>query len=188
MSFTSEFEELLKEKQEKESKKAQSMIDLYNAYSQELAAKQETPTEGIEVFKAPESENIVKIILGTAGDAGVNFGKGFTGISEGVADWIGHNVIYPFARATGQTENDLKWYRRYLNKSTTQKWFDGVDAALDENSVLGHTSDAVMQGAGQLIPVVAAEGLLPGSGKVLLGLSAMGSAQSEAYAGGATDG
>ena len=55
MSFTSEFEELLKEKQEKESKKAQSMIDLYNAYSQELAAKQETPRRGLRFSKPPRA-------------------------------------------------------------------------------------------------------------------------------------
>lgn len=196
MSFTSEFEALLNEKKERDAQKAQSMIGLFNAYSQELAAKQpQNASSGIEIFKAPDAfddgyqfGDITKVILGTAGDAGVNFGKGLTGFSEGIADWIGHNVIYPVARSTGQNENDLKWYRRYINENTTQKWFDDADAALDENSVLGHTSDAVMQGVGQFVPVVAADRFLTGFGKVLLGLSSMGSAQSEAYAGGATDG
>ena len=202
MSFTSEFETLLNEKK----KKAQGMIGLYNAYSQELAAKQSQGTSSsIEIFKAPDAfddgyqfEDIIKVILGTAGEAAVDVGQGFMGFSEGIADWIGHNVIYPFARATGQTENDLKWYRKALNESTTQKVLGGVDAALDEYSVLGHTSDAVMQGVGQFIPMIAGGKALQAAGwgaqaaglgvQGMMGLNAMGSAQSEAYEGGATDG
>ena len=227
MSFTSEFETLLNEKRKKAQSKI-GLFNAYSrelAAKQATPATtqitvggktMEVPTKGTlrghsydlsnpegagggtEIFQEPESGNVFEIILGTAGDAGVNFGKGFTGFSEGIADWIGHNMIYPFARATGQTENDLEWYRRYLNKSTTQKWFDGVDAALDKNSVLGPTSDAVMQGIGQFIPMVAGGKVLQAAGvgataanlvvKGMMGVSAMGSAQSEAYAGGATDG
>lgn len=196
MSFTSEFEQLYKEKKERDAQKAQSMIGLFNAYSQELAAKQSQDTsDDTGIFKASkvfddgwQFGDVTKVILGTAGEAAVDVGQGFVGFSEGIADWIGHNVIYPFARATGQTENDLKWYRKAVTDSTTQQIFGDIDSALDYASILGSTSDAFMQGVGQYIAAKPAYVLGgPALGNTLLGMSTMGNAQSEAYASGATD-
>jgi len=192
MSYKSDFENALytlqKQKLDKALPIAEKNLRLMESNNQRATTKQAKRSGGI--FQAGALDDgydlgdIVKIILGTAGEAATDVGQGFMGFSEGIADWIGHNVIYPFARATGQTENDLKWYRKALNDSTTQKVLGGMDAALDEYSVLGHTSDAVMQGVGQFLPMAT-------GGKemlALMALSSMGSAQSEAYAGGATDG
>jgi hypothetical protein len=233
MSFTSEFEALLNEKKERDAQqaqKAQSMIGLYNAYSQELAAKQAAPATtqrtiggksfnvptsgtlkghsydlsnpkgaggGIEIFQDPESENIVKIILGTAGDAAVDFGKGFMGFSEGLADMAGYG-IYGLRRLFGETEKDLAGYKRDIAESTTDQILGGADTFLDQYSVLGNTTDAVIQGVGQFVPMVAtgkflgAKGASPGAvnlaTKGMLGASSMGSGMSEAYMSGATDG
>ncbi len=206
MSFTSEFETLLNEKKKREAQqaqKAQIMIGLFNAYSQELAAKQQAPEpSGIEILQAGALDDgyqfgdIAKIILGTAGDAAVNVGKGVTRFSEGIAD----NILYGIGDAAelfGYTDADLSDFRRRTAASTTDKVFGGVDNYLDQYSVLGRSSDAILEGAGQAAAIVGLGGFGAGAGMGTVGTTALttgtsfvsgaGSGRGEAYQGGATD-
>lgn len=139
--------------------------------------------------------DITKTILGTAGDVAVNAGKGLVRMGEGVADWMAHGV----ANIADRTGNDA--YADALRESATESFtdrvFGGVDNYLDQASVLGRTSEAILEGVGQAGAIYATGGALGGLGLGATGttaattglmyLSGVGSGIGEAYLAGATD-
>ena len=139
--------------------------------------------------------DITRTILGTAGDVAVNAGKGLVRMGEGVADWMAHGV----ANIADWTGNDAyaDALRESATESFTDKVFGGVDNYLDQASVLGRTSEAILEGVGQAGAIYATGGALGGLGLGATGttaattgfmyLSGVGSGIGEAYQAGATD-
>jgi hypothetical protein len=165
-------------------------IDEYNrtTTAKQIPATTPITAGGIDLFQDPESDNIIKIILGTGGDVVTGVGKGIFNFAEGIADTIGYG-IYGARRLFGETEADLAGYKRDIAASTTDKIFGGADEYLDQYSALGRTSRGFTEGVGQLIPLIASGQVLGSLGStLLLGGSSLGSGMSEAYMGGATDG
>ena len=140
--------------------------------------------------------DVTKSILGTVGDAGLGITKGLLGLSEGVGDLVTYGIA-GVADAFG-FEDDADRFKRNAQKNATDELFRGATNYLDQYSVLGRTSDAVMQGIGQVGGIMATGGIgaAAGLGTVgttalttgVMGLSGMGSGIGEAYQGGATDG
>ena len=140
--------------------------------------------------------DVTKTILGTAGDAGLNLVKGVAGIGEGVADLL----VYG-AAGVGDLLGKDEWAdetRKRAQKSVVDDLTKDADTYLDKYSVLGRTTDNILQGVGQVGGIMAtggagaAAGLSAGGVTALttatMGLSGMGSGMGEAYQGGATDG
>lgn len=139
--------------------------------------------------------DVSKAILGTAGDAALGLFKGVGGLVEGVVD-LGAYGVAGVADKLGK--DDLA---NRIRKSTQQSQMDqltkGATDFLDQYSVLGRTSDAILQGIGQVGGIVATGGLGSAAGlgaagttaltTGLMGVSGMGSGMGEAYKGGATD-
>lgn len=139
--------------------------------------------------------DVTKTVLGTAGDTGLGVVKGALGTIEGIADFVDYRVA-DAADFFGADE-----YADRLRDITSKSWVDAAtnkaDEFFDNYSVLGRTSDAAIQGVGKMIP----QYFLGGAGKAagltakglmalatgITGLSAAGSATSEAYSQGATD-
>ena len=140
--------------------------------------------------------DITKTILGTVGDAGVGVVKGVGSLGEGLADLIGYGMA-GIADATGH-DAAAKRFRKGAQENMLDSLLKPAEDYLDKYSVLGRTSDSIMQGVGQVGGILAtghigaAAGL--GSAAVnalttgVIGLSGMGSGMGEAYRGGATDG
>jgi len=141
------------------------------------------------------ASSIGDTILGTAGDAALNIGKGFAGVAEGIADAGGYGVAWA-ADLLGADD-----YARDVRKNAAENWVDKYtqkpETYLNQYSVLDRTSDSVMQGVGQVGAVmsVGAFGQTAGLGGTgvsalttgTMGLSGVGSGTSEAYQNGATD-
>lgn len=142
-----------------------------------------------------QMSDIPKAILGTAGDAGVGIVKGIAGLGEGIVDLARYGV----AGAAGAfgADNYAEQVKKKAQKNSVENFFKGTDEYLNQYSVLGRTSDAIMQGIGQVGGILAtggAAGALGASGGVatgittgVMGLSSAGSGMSEAYQGNATD-
>ena len=139
--------------------------------------------------------DITKTILGTAGDAGLNVFKGLAGLGEGLGDLVNYGIA-GIADAAGKDE----WadsVRKRTQENLVDKITKGADDYLNQYSVLGRTSDSVMQGIGQVGGIMATGGLgaaggLGATGTTILttglmGLSGTGSGIGEAYQGGADD-
>ena len=142
-----------------------------------------------------QAGDITKTILGTAGDAALGVVKGVGSLVEGVVD-LGQYGVAGVADLLGKEEAAKDW-------KESAKWnlVDSVtkDASdyLDKYSVLGRTSEAILQGVGQVGGIVATGGLGAAAGlgtagttaltTGVMGLSSMGSGMGEAYQGGATD-
>jgi hypothetical protein len=139
--------------------------------------------------------DIPKTILGTAGDAVVGIAKGGASLAEGITD-AGRYTVAGIADKLGNDDYAEK-VRKKAQKNSVENMFKGTDEYLDQYSVLGRTSDAVMQGIGQVGSIILTGGVAGalGAGAVgatvatsgLMGLSSAGSGMSEAYEGGATD-
>ena len=137
--------------------------------------------------------DITKSILGTAGDAAVAVGKGAVSLVEGITD-LGGYAIAGVGDLFGADEfaDDL---RKDVSESYTEKIFGAAQKYLDQYSLLGETTVAVGEAAGQIGSIVATGGALGLTGGAasafslgLMGTSGVGSGMSEAYQGGATDG
>ena len=139
--------------------------------------------------------DVTKTILGTAGDAGVGIVKGVLGLGEGIVD-LGRYGVAGAAGALG-ANNYAEEVKKKAQKNSIEDLFKGTDDYLNQYSVLGRTSDAVMQGIGQVGGIIATGGIAgalgAGAGVATavttgaMGLSSAGSGMSEAYQGGATD-
>lgn len=145
--------------------------------------------------------DIPKTILGTAGDAALGIFKGAGSLVEGVVD-LGAYGVAGAADAMGKDD-----FANRLRKSTQESQMDqltkimtdsvGATDFLEKNSVLGRTSDAILQGLGQVGGVILTGGIAGAAGAGaagataattgLVGISGMGSGMGEAYKGGATD-
>ena len=139
--------------------------------------------------------DVTKAILGTAGDVGLNVVKGVGGLLEGVVDLADYGI------AAGADALGYDDYADSLRKTTASSMVDkltsGADEYLDKYSVLGRTSDSIMQGIGQVGGIMLTGGLGAGAGlsaagvtaltSGVMGLSGMGSGMGEAYQSGAND-
>lgn len=101
--------------------------------------------------------DISKAILGTAGDAGVGILKGGLSLGEGIID----AGKYAVAGVADVFENDdyAKKVRENAKKNSINEAFKGTDEFLDKYSVLGRTSDLVMEGLGQVATIIGTGGL-----------------------------
>lgn len=139
---------------------------------------------------------VAKAILGTVGDASTNAIKGVGSLVEGVTDLVGYSAS-GYAHLFGNHEAAER-IKQQAQESTVDKLAAPLDNFLDKYSVLGRTSDSILQGVGQVGGILATGGLgsaagLSSAGVTALttgtmGLSGMGSGMGEAYQGGATDG
>ena len=139
--------------------------------------------------------DVTKSILGTAGDAGLNIAKGLAGLGEGLGDLIAYGVA-GVADKFG-ADDYAAGVRKAAQVSLVDKATKGAEDYLNKYSILGRTSDAVMQGIGQIGGIIGTGGAAAGAGlgtagvtavtTGTMGLSGMGSGMGEAYRGGATD-
>ena len=139
--------------------------------------------------------DVTKSILGTTGDAVVGVAKGIGSLGEGIVD-LGKYGVAGVADVIGK-DKYAEQVRKNAQENSVEEFFKGTDDYLNQYSVLGRTSDAVMQGVGQVGAIILTGGVAGalGAGAVgatvatsgLMGLSSAGSGMSEAYKGGATD-
>lgn len=139
--------------------------------------------------------DVSKAILGTAGDAGLNVLKGIAGLGEGIGDLASYGIA-GVADLAGKDEY-AEGVRKRAQVNLVDHFTKGATDYLDQYSVLGRTSDSVMQGVGQVAGIIAtgAMGAAAGLGTAgvtalttgTMGLSGMGSGMGEAYRGGASD-
>lgn len=134
-------------------------------------------------------------ILGTGADVLTHAAKGVVQTAEGIADALSYG-----AAGVVDLFGDKQWaddIRKNAKFSVSDWAFDSVSKALDEISVLGHMSESVAEGLGQ-IGVMAATGGVAGAAGLgqaaanaitlgTMGVSSMGSGMGEAYEGGATN-
>ncbi len=156
---------------------------------------------GLDLFQKGSFEDgfdwsdVPTAILGTAGDALLGAAKGFFGVSEGLADLIAYG-----AAGVGDLVGKDEWaegVRKRASENVIDYVTKDAEEYLDQYSILGNTSGAVMQGLGQVGAIAATGGLgaAGGLGAVgttvlttgVMGASGMGSGMGEAYQGGATD-
>ena len=139
--------------------------------------------------------DVTKTILGTVGDAGVGLVKGAGSLVEGVVD-AGRYGVAGISDSLGN-ETYADKVREKAKKNSVENIFKSTDDYLNQYSVLGKTSDAILQGVGQVGGIIGA-GLVGGAIGLgtagatalttgLMGISSTGSGMSEAYQGGATD-
>ena len=140
--------------------------------------------------------DVTKTVLGSAGDAGLNIVKGAGGLVEGVTDLLGYGVA-GVAGVLGQDEVADR-VKTSARENTLDRILAPAEGYLDDYSVFGKTSDAILQGVGQVAGIMATGGAGAAAGfgtagvtaltSGVMGLSGMGSGMGEAYEGGATDG
>lgn len=148
--------------------------------------------EGLEIFKSGafsdgyDFGDVTMSILGTAGDAALEAAKGFGKVGEGlgkgialgaaqVGDWFG-------------ADDWAEGVRDRAQKNFIDEWTEGIDKGIEKYSFLGDTTDAILQGVGQ-VGAVAATGGAGGAGvgtATLFG-SSFGNSTSEALQNGASD-
>lgn len=139
--------------------------------------------------------DVAKTILGTTTDVKRGIIKGVASLGEGILD-LGRYGVAGAADMLGGDEYAEK-VRKKAQKNSVEDFFKSTDDYLDQYSILGRTSDAIMQGIGQVGAIVATGGIAgalgAGAGATTaittgaMGLSSAGSGMSEAYQGGATD-
>ena len=139
--------------------------------------------------------DITKTILGSVGDAGLNAVKGVGSLVEGVVD-LGSYGVAGVSDAIGKDDfaDDL---RKKTQESYVDKLMKPAEDYLDKYSVLGRTSNAILQGVGQAGSILLTGGLGAAAGLGTVGATAlttgtmfasgMGSGMSEAYQDNATD-
>lgn len=200
-------------KDEDELRKGQEMLERYSYTPAPIKTttttkttntkntKKEEDDSGLDFFQKGSFEDgfdwqdIPTAILGTAGDVGLGLVKGVAGIGEGIADVIGYAGA-GVADLLGADEY-ADQVRKRASLNAIEEVTKGADKFLDQYSLLGRTSDAVMQGIGQMGAIMATGGAAAAAGLStvgttavttgLMGVSGMGSGMSEAYQGGATD-
>ena len=87
------------------------------------------------------------IVAGTVTDAALGVARGGVGMLEGVSDFILHRAAD--VAGIGGENKASSFLRNEANFDTTGSIFDNMQAATDEWSVFGRTTDAVAQGVGQ---------------------------------------
>ena len=139
--------------------------------------------------------DVSKAILGTVGDAGLSVVKGIGRLGEGIGDLVSYGVA-GVADLVGKDEfaEDVK---KRTQESVVDLIFKDATDSVNKNSVLGRTSDAILEGIGQYGGVMATGGLGAAAGlgtvgttaltTAVTGLSGVGSGMGESYKGGATD-
>lgn len=140
--------------------------------------------------------DLTKTILGTAGDALLEVGKGVGGLVEGVTDAVSYGVA-GITDVLGADEFAERTRKRAM-ENRIEQWTENLDNRFEQNSVLGRTSDAILQGVGQVGGIMATGGIAGAAGlgsagatmatTGLMGISGFGSGAGEAYKAGATDG
>ncbi len=193
---------LVNRRKEEQKKQAQSTgANLPQA----LAPRQEmvTPSKNNDTwFKSGAFDDgyqigdIVRTILGTTGDVGINALKGAGSLVEGVTDLLGYAGA-GVADLFGADKFANDW-RKSIQKNTVDAILQPAENFVDQASVLGDRSDSVSQGLGQVAAIILTGGAgqaagLGSTGVTALttgvtGLSGMGSGMSQAYQEGATDG
>ena len=143
-----------------------------------------------------QAGDLVKTILGTTGDAALGVVKGVGSLAEGLVDLVDYGIAGVADLAGADDYADR--LRQFTSESLVDKVTLKASDYLDQYSVLGRSSDAIMQGLGQVGGIVATGGLGSAAGlssagvtaltSGVMGLSGMGSGMGEAYQGGATDG
>ena len=169
---------------------------------EEISPVKKTEEEGLDFFQRSslfddgyDRWDVSKTILGTAGEAVLEAAKGVGSLGEGLGDLIMYG-----AAGVGDLLGKDKWAdetRKRVATSTVDFVFGGADKYLEKYSVLGRTSDSILQGVGQVGGIIAtgAIGAAAGIGTAgvtalttgTMGLSSMGSGMGEAYQKGATD-
>lgn len=139
--------------------------------------------------------DVTKSVASTVGDIGVNAAKGLGGMAEGVVDLVQYGVA-GMADLVGADEfaDDLK---RVTRKNVVNDFLAPAEKKVNKNSFLGDTSDAVMQGLGQVGGIILSGGAGSAAGLGTTGTSVLttgtmfassaGSGMSEAYQSGADD-
>ena len=221
MSLTSDYykalEELKKKKQNQTAQKTSQQkmnLDRYRSIvgsaglgkkdddEEDIApirTKKDEEEEGkLDFFQKVEVDDgwdIAKAILGTAGDAGLNVVKGVASLGEGLGDLVAYG-----AAGVGDMLGKDEWAKG-VRKRASENYIDSLlkpaEDALDNHSILGRTSDSVLQGIGQVGGILATGGMGSAAGLGQLGTTALttgtmfasgtGSGMSEAYQGGASD-
>ena len=142
--------------------------------------------------------DIPSSILGTAGDALLNANKGVFKVSEGVADAVGYGLAYGLDKVgLDATDAAARAVREAAQKNMVDDLTKPAQDFLDRYSVLGETSDAILQGVGQVALIAATGGMASAAGLCSVGTTALtsgtmfmsgtGSGMSEAYQMGAND-
>ena len=139
--------------------------------------------------------NVGKAILGTGGDVGLGIVKGAAGLGEGIADLLTYGMS-GVANLAGADEVASR-FKEYAQMNKVDEWTQGANDFFDQYSVLGRTSDAILQGLGQVGVIVGTGGLGAAAGLGTAGTTAlttgtlaasgMGAGMSEAYDDDATD-
>ena len=140
--------------------------------------------------------DVTKTVLGSVGDAGLNIVKGAGGLVEGVTDLIGYGAA-GIADAFGQDDYADR-VRLSARESTIDRILKPAEDYLDDYSIFGRTSDAILQGVGQVGGIMLTGGIGSAAGlgtagvtaltSGVMGVSGMGAGMGEAYEAGATDG
>lgn len=148
--------------------------------------------DGLEIFKSGafsdgyDFGDVTMSILGTAGDAALEAAKGFGKVGEGlgkgialgaaqVGDWFG-------------ADDWAEGVRDRAQRDFIDEWTEGIDKGIEKYSFLGDTTDAILQGVGQVGAVAATGGAAgAGVGTATLFGSSFGNSTSEALQNGASD-
>ena len=148
--------------------------------------------DSLEIFKSGafsdgyDFGDVTMSILGTAGDAALEAAKGFGKVGEGlgkgialgaaqVGDWFG-------------ADDWAEGVRDRAQRNFIDEWTEGIDKGIEKYSFLGDTTDAILQGVGQVGAVAATGGAAgAGVGTATLFGSSFGNSTSEALQNGASD-
>ena len=125
-------------------------------------------------------------LLSTVGDAAVGLGKGALTAAEGVSDFILHGVGYG-ADAVG-LDGAANALHESANINTANFILSPVENYFEKNSFFGDKVDKVTDVVGNFVGQVGLATATGGYSLLATGVSAAGSATTEAYQGGATDG
>ena len=171
---------------------------LNNSSSKKKVSAEED--DGLDFFQSGLSgegvSGTAETILGTGLDGLLEIGKGVGGLVEGVADLLGYGTskVLDWVGADDlSAELKSEAQKNYVESLTKD-----ADDWLDQRSFLGSTSEAILQGVGQVGAIVGTAGLGSAAGLTSAGTSVLttgtmfasssGSGIGEAYEGGATDG
>ena len=142
-----------------------------------------------------EFGDVTKTVASTVGDAGLNIVKGVGSLGEGLLD-LGRYGVAELGESLG-AENFANRQRVKAQENSIDNFFKDVETGVDQWSILGGKSDAVMQGLGQVGGIILTGGIGAGAGLTtagatalttgMMGASSMGSGMSEAYQNKATD-
>ena len=205
------YEEYIKRKKKKDEENQTNSVITLDDYAEEhgidlpsIAPVKTTEKEDdglLDIFQMGAYEDgyqfgdVTKATLGTIADAGLNVLQGGLSLVEGIVDAEAYARagIADFIGFDKYAENK----RAIAKRNSTKDMLGGATDYVNQYSVLGNTSDAVMQGLGQVGTIILTGGVAGGLGlgsagvtaltTGVMGVSSTGSGISEAYEGGATD-